>query len=208
MDIRDRQAWLKAHGYDPGPIDGLMGPKTEAAWIAFESDGRLWPQKGLWRIVMHWSAGLGWVTKSDAKHYHTITSVDGKTVLTNKPEINRDTSDGNYCAHTRALNTGSIGMAMAGMMNAEPHDPVGTSDYPLTAVQLDRFCEEVADMADTYGIPITLWTVLTHAEVQPTLGVRQRNKWDITWLPGMDKAMTDKPVSVGNHLRRLIRAAI
>ncbi len=28
---------------------------------------------------------------------------------------------------------------------------------------------------------------LSHAEVQPTLGIRQNAKWDISWLPGMDK---------------------
>jgi len=48
--------------------------------------------------------------------------------------------------------------------------------------------------------------VLTHAEVQPTLGVRQRGKWDITWLPGMEAP--GDPIDVGDVLRAKISAAL
>jgi uncharacterized protein (TIGR02594 family) len=34
--IREIQARLKAHGFDPGPIDGIQGRKTSAAIIAFK----------------------------------------------------------------------------------------------------------------------------------------------------------------------------
>ncbi|MFN7881706.1 MAG: hypothetical protein ACK5PF_01635, partial [bacterium] len=49
-------------------------------------------------------------------------------------------------------------------------------------------------------------TVLTHAEVEPTLKIKQRGKWDITWLPDM-KAPGD-PVTVGDNLRAQITAAM
>lgn len=34
--IREIQTRLKVHGFDPGPIDGVMGPKTSAAIIRFK----------------------------------------------------------------------------------------------------------------------------------------------------------------------------
>jgi hypothetical protein len=49
-DIRAEQQALKDKGCDPGPIDGINGPKTEAALREFqrkqnlEPDGRLGPQ--------------------------------------------------------------------------------------------------------------------------------------------------------------------
>ena len=36
MDIRNVQLRLRALGYDPGPIDGLRGPRTDAAIRAFK----------------------------------------------------------------------------------------------------------------------------------------------------------------------------
>ena len=61
----------------------------------------------------------------------------------------------------------------------------------------------VFDLSDRYDIPITPETILTHAEVEPTLGVKQRGKWDITWLPDMDQA--GNAVAVGDLLRQKVR---
>jgi len=36
--VRDLQAALKALGHDPGPIDGVFGPTTEAAVKAFQQE--------------------------------------------------------------------------------------------------------------------------------------------------------------------------
>lgn len=36
MSIREIQQWLKDHGYDPGPIDGIDGPRTKAAVRAYQ----------------------------------------------------------------------------------------------------------------------------------------------------------------------------
>lgn len=38
MSVFQLQRALKRRGYDPGPIDGKLGPKTEAAIIAFKTD--------------------------------------------------------------------------------------------------------------------------------------------------------------------------
>ena len=45
---------------------------------------------------------------------------------------------------------------------------------------------------------------MSHAEVQPTLKIAQRGKWDIIWLPGMTQP--GDPVRVGDHIRGLIKA--
>ncbi len=34
--LKDLQSALKAHGFNPGPIDGLIGPKTSTAWQDFK----------------------------------------------------------------------------------------------------------------------------------------------------------------------------
>lgn len=37
FDVKEIQERLKAHGFDPGPIDGLMGPKTDSAIRAHQA---------------------------------------------------------------------------------------------------------------------------------------------------------------------------
>jgi len=36
--VADTQAELRRLGYDPGPVDGIMGPKTRAALAAYQRD--------------------------------------------------------------------------------------------------------------------------------------------------------------------------
>ena len=50
---------------------------------------------------------------------------------------------------------------------------------------------------------MTRTRVLSHAEVWPSLGVMQRGKWDITWLP--DMATPGDPIEVGDRLRAMVR---
>ncbi|TDT74040.1 N-acetylmuramoyl-L-alanine amidase [Litoreibacter halocynthiae] len=156
------------------------------------------------KIVMHWSAGGHNANSSDKRHYHEIVEGDGDRVGGDHlPEANNSTSDGHYAAHTRAFNTGAIGLSMAAMSGAKER-PFSKGKYPITPVQLDVFVEMVAEYADTYNIDITRENVLSHAEVQITHGVKQNGKWDITWLPGMAKP--GHPIEVGDHLREMIRA--
>lgn len=44
MNTRALQLALKQHGFDPGPIDGIHGPKTDAAIIAFKRSVGLAPR--------------------------------------------------------------------------------------------------------------------------------------------------------------------
>lgn len=208
MNTRDIQARLAARGFHPGPIDGRKGPKTRAAEAAYarvngQSILRDFHSSGLHRIIIHWPASGEGASQSDRQHYHAIVTHDLRVVLGDlKPEANVNTVDGRYVAHTRALNTGSIGVAIDGMIGANER-PFNPGPAPFTEPMVNLLAETVADLCLTYDIPLSRWTVLTHAEVEPTLGVWQRQKWDVTWLPGMDGP--GDPIEVGDRLRELVR---
>jgi len=155
------------------------------------------------RIIIHWTAGGNKANATDKRHYHIIVDGDGNIVMGNHPfSANnpiRNPNDGStYAAHTRGANTGAIGIAMAGMRGAKER-PFSPGPSPITAVQVVALVGEVARLCRAHGIPVTRETVLTHAEVQSTLGIKQRNKWDIMWLPGMRS--TGDPHKIGDDLR-------
>jgi hypothetical protein len=187
--------------------DGIVGPATLAALDkAFPPSGGVSaPATGLVRIILHWTAGTHVVSETDRAHYHFIIGGDGAVYDgKHKPEANISTSDGAYAAHTRNCNTGSIGVAVAGMFGAT-EQPFNAGGFPIRQVQVDALVRLVADLCRKYRIPVTPRTVLSHAEVQPTLGIAQNGKWDISWLPGM--TLPRDPVSVGNEIRSRIAAA-
>lgn len=183
-----------------------VGAKTDGLVDALRaaSGGAVVASGGLKRIIMHWSAGSHVVSDLDREHYNFIVDGEGNVYPGRfSPEANIDTRDGAYAAHTLNCNTGSIGVAMAAMRGAVER-PFLPGDQPITKVQLEAFTRMVADLARKYGIPVTRFTVLTHAEVQPTLGIAQRGKWDICWLPGMDNP--GGAVEVGEALRAMINS--
>lgn len=157
------------------------------------------------RVIMHWSGGRHSASELDRTHYHFVVEGDG-TVVTGipRPEDNISTNDGKYAAHTLSLNTGSIGVAMACMAGAK-ESPFSWGSAPITEAQVTAMCTLVKQLCTRYGILITRETVLSHAEVQPTLRVKQRGKWDIACLPG-DTFVRD-PVKVGDILRQRIAAS-
>lgn len=159
------------------------------------------------RIILHWSAGTHAVSALDRQHYHFI--IDGAGAVhdgNHKPEANAGAlKSGAYAAHTLNANTGSIGVSLAAMAGAVER-PFAAGKYPLTDAQVEALVALCARLCDRYGIAVTRRTVLSHAEVQPTLGIKQAGKWDIAWLPGMAKP--GDPVAVGDQLRERIAAAM
>lgn len=155
------------------------------------------------RVILHWSAGSHQVSEIDREHYHRIVAGDGTIVKGDFPiEDNLSTSDGIYAAHTRGCNAGSIGVAMAGMMGAEGPGKLGK--YPLTKVQFDACIELVKKLVKQYEIAVTASTVLSHAEVQTTLGIRQNGKIDISFgIPGKPELKTAR--ACGDYIRSLLR---
>lgn len=183
--------------------DGQAGPKTLAAL-----DRRLPPVQpaaiGLRRIIWHWTAGTHVVSQTDRDHYHFVVGGDGSVVAgRHAPEANISASDGSYAAHTRGANTGAIGVAVAAMYSATER-PFQTGPFPIRERQVESLIGLTADLCRRYGIPVTPETVLSHAEVQPTLGIAQAGKWDVSWLPGMNAP--GDPVGVGNILRGRVLA--
>lgn len=154
------------------------------------------------RIIIHWSAGSHKVSNLDRKHYHRIIDGEGNVHEGVFPiEANEKPVKGQYAAHTLNCNTGSIGVALAAMAGAVER-PFNPGRQPITEKQLEALAALCASLAKQYDIPVTRQTILTHAEVQPTLGIKQRGKWDITWLPHMDQPAD--PVKVGDMLRESI----
>ena len=156
------------------------------------------------RIVMHWTAGEYEMSNSDFEKYHEVVEGDGtRRLCRRRPEANNNTGDGDYAAHVRAKNTGSIGLAMCCMKDAR-ESPFRKGKFPMTEVQLGAFIEMVAEYAETYDIPVDGRHVLSHEEVDVTLGVPQ-DKWDIMWLPHMAKP--GDVVEVGDYIRERVREA-
>lgn len=133
-------------------------------------------------IVAHWSAGGHKVSAVDREHYHFIVGGDGVVVKgDNDIADNVSTADNDYAAHTRGFNTGVIGVSMACMLNAKesPFDP---GPYPMLKLQWDTLMGVIAELAVFYKISPLPNSILSHAEVQGTLGIKQNGKWDFTRL--------------------------
>lgn len=155
------------------------------------------------RIILHWTAGGGKPSGLDREHYHYLVDREGRVSHGRfAPEANIKPLRGAYAAHTLNCNTGSIGIGLCGMVGANER-PFSAGAAPLTDMQIDAACALARSLCRKYGISVTRETVLSHAEVQPTLGIKQRGKWDIAWLPGM--AAAGDPVQIGDRLREKIK---
>jgi hypothetical protein len=135
------------------------------------------------RIIIHWSAGSNQPNNTDYEHYHYLINADGLvTEGKYKPEDNENCCDGKYAAHTGGGNTGSIGVAMCGMMGFVSPNKVGK--YPLTKVQCERCFKLIAELSEKYNIPITPQTVMTHYEFgKKNPKTSSAGKIDIVFLP-------------------------
>ena len=162
------------------------------------------------RIVLHHSAGALEPSPFDLQHYHRMVTgsghvLDGKFPIAANA-IGRRLTPGTYAAHTRNLNGGAIGLALAAMANAQWSDPRACRAFP-TVPQMGAFVAEAARLCREYGIEVTRETVLSHAEVQITLGVAQRGKWDFDYDP-FGVLNSRDPVVIGDMLRDKIRSAL
>ena len=158
------------------------------------------------RIIWHWTAGGPDVTADEKTRYHYLIDQEGHIHQgTLKPEDNLSVADGVYTPHTLHANTGAIGLSLCGMAKAV-QQPFKPGPYPINTKQVTALLELSAELCKRYAIPVSRTTTLSHAEVQPTLGIKQRGKWDIAWLPGMLTA--EDPVSVGDKLRSQLAALL
>jgi len=211
--IKVLQRAYEAIGFELGAIDGIYGPRTAAAeaaihqaLVGFAGPSTVpaaWlPDVPMDRVIFHWTAGVYEPNGLDRHSYHILIDGEGDLV---RGEFsiadNVRPRPGEYAAHTLNCNSGSIGVALCGMAGAveRPFDP---GLRPIKAVQWQKLAHVLTDLCLFYNIPITPRTVLSHAEVQGTLGIKQRAKWDIARLP-WDDTKTDA-TSIGNQMRGMV----
>jgi hypothetical protein len=108
-------------------------------------------------------------------------------------------------SHTRMANTGAIGVSLCCMLGAR-EAPFVPGPAPMTQVQWDAAVDVIAQLARKYTIPVTPETILTHAEVEPNLHIKQTGKWDITRLAFDDTVRGYGPV--GAKLRREVAVVL
>lgn len=198
--VLTRQARCAALGFSPGAIDGLDGPKTRAAYAAAVASQKakglpFVHSSGLTRIHMHWTAGNHIPNSTDLGAYHVLVEGSGKIVNPVPHTASR--------SHTKSANGGAIGISLCAMTSAVER-PFRTGPAPITENQLQAFVCEIARLCRLYDIPVSRTSVLSHSEIQPTLRIKQNNKWDINWIPGMNGV--GDPITVGDELRRRIAA--
>jgi len=160
------------------------------------------------RIVWHHTGGSYNPNATDKRAYHGLIDGDAQfhngmfAIEANAPgKIRR----GAYAAHVLSLNTGSIGLAICAMGQGVWADPLG-GRWPVKPVQVDALLAHTAYLCRAYGIAVSARTVLSHAEVEPTLGVKQRNKWDFDYP--LRAVQSRNPVAIGDELRQELKRAM
>jgi hypothetical protein len=164
------------------------------------------PDVPMKRIHLHWTVGWYKPNDTDLRSYHILIDGDGKPVRGNGSiAANAPGSGMKQVSHTGGANTGAIGVSLCAMVKAKesPFDP---GPHPFKKEQWDASVVVIAQLAKRYGIAVTPVTILTHAEVEPNLQIKQKGKWDITRLPFDDSVRGFKPV--GEKLRREVAAVL
>lgn len=157
-------------------------------------------------VTWHWTAGADGVNDVEKDSYNFITNRKGITVPGDFPPeaqtpANIKKGSNFYAAHTLNANSYRIGLAADAMAGAQER-PLNWGSAPLTEVQIEEMMRFTAGLVRVYKLTVSRQTTLSHAEVQPTLGIKQRQKWDIMCLPG-DVKVRD-PVEVGDILRSMV----
>lgn len=163
------------------------------------------PNCSMKRVILHWTAGGHKASSLDLAHYHILIEDDGNLVRgTHSIKDNVSTADNIYAAHTFRLNTGSIGVSVCCMAEAQ-ENPFDPGSFPMTQKQWETMAQVAAELCQFYDIPVTPQTVLGHGEVEKTLGVDQSGKWDPMVLP-WKLALSN--TQVGNQFREMVTSKI
>lgn len=188
----------RVNGIMGGPVltvDGMMGPKTrQAIQEAMKIKGVRHEKdlftRGVRGVVWHWTAGAHGIIELERDHYNWLFDRMGNVHDGNhtvQDQVNYDHRTGVGASHTKSMNTGWIGLSVDAMAGAV-ESPLNWGTNPLTWEGIDAMLDWTMDLCKEYDIPVSPWTTLSHAEVQQTLGVKQRFKWDYKVLPGDTRA--------------------
>ncbi|WJR67196.1 N-acetylmuramoyl-L-alanine amidase [Neorhizobium sp. CSC1952] len=175
-----------------------LGQPIPADWM---------PDAKISRIIFHWTAGQNKASDLDREHYHILIEGDGKLVR-GKPSIalnSEPKTKAGYAAHTLNCNTGSIGVSLCGMAGAV-ESPFNPGKQPITRMQWEALTSVLAQLCKRYSIPVDRKTVLSHAEVQPTLKITQKGKWDISRLP-FDPSIQGA-IAIGDQMRAMVKSRL
>jgi hypothetical protein len=157
------------------------------------------------RIIWHHSGGPYRPTRDDLAAYHRATDGDGQVHPGEHPVVanaaGRRLIPGQYAAHCKNLNGGSIGLVICAMGGASWGDPFGSTTFPVRPVQIDALVAETARLCVEYGITPDRRFTLSHAEVELTLNVDQDAKWDFDYPLDGRKAARNA-VAIGDELRQ------
>ncbi|MGK9086503.1 N-acetylmuramoyl-L-alanine amidase [Brucella intermedia] len=188
------------------PVDALPEPKVTNGFSVHIIPPTWLADTKMQRIILHWTAGTSKASAKDKDHYHILIEGDGTPVKGNYSiKANEAPISSSYAAHTFQCNSGSIGLALCGMGNST-ENPFDAGKYPITPLQWDVAIDAAADLCRHYLIPVTPTTVLSHAEVQDVLGIKQRGKWDVSILPF--NLSLNTATKVGDAFRAAVQARI
>lgn len=141
------------------------------------------PRVSMRRIHWHWTAGTHTPNNVDRRAYHLLIDGEGRWHRgTASIALNSGGIKPGYAAHTLNANSDAIGISLCGMAGAT-EAPFSAGRYPIRPAQIDALVGGCRILGEFYGITASRKTMLSHAEVQSTLGIQQRNKWDWTRLP-------------------------
>lgn len=162
------------------------------------------PPAPMRRVIFHWTAGNHRANATDKRAYHILVEGDGNLVRGRSSIANNAPgASGTPASHTLNLNTGSIGVSLCCMVGAKER-PFDAGRAPMTIEQWRAAAGAIAELCRRYKIPVTPQTVLSHAEVQGTLGVKQRAKWDVTRL-AFDPSISGAK-ACGDAMRVMVQA--
>lgn len=211
MSFTVKEYQARVNGIFNGPvlvIDGMMGPNTRKGIEDAMKRKNVKTKeelfnRGIRGVVWHWTAGEHGIIELEREHYNFLTDTkgnlyDGKHTIAE--QVMYDWQKGVGASHTKSMNTGWIGISQDAMAGAEGWPSLVWGTNPITWEGIDAMLEKTMELCEDYQIPVSRWTTLSHAEVQETLGVPQRNKWDYMVLPGDSKPRN--AVLVGDELRK------
>lgn len=162
------------------------------------------------RLIWHHTGGGYRPSPDDLRAYHRLIDRDGAVhqghfpISANSPR--RRLTPGTYAAHCQNLNGGSVGSSICAMKGAE-WSQIGRWTHPILPVQVDALIRDSAEICLAEGIDVSRETTLSHAEVETTLGVDQRAKWDFDYPVRGGPGARDA-IAIGDELRAELRRAI